>query len=496
MAPQDARTVMIRDILTRLCTYYGLKPERLGSTEIDVGPLLELTVVREHAHRTGLSPGDSMLPVVRDMARRLPPTDLLIADATLSLGHFRENPPGGIDLDQLYADRLGTRREYLVQQWLPLHEALHAEAIPAAPTVKRLRTTTESDTFTALANLLATGTGHVIAPAASSGKILVSLPDSTARPGRITVIGDTVIDDIYRVDRFPSIETPTSAEYVEHPGGKGLNRAVAAARLGLDVHLLSVVGDDDSGQKILDYLAHEGVHRDLVKVARDGSTSKTAVIMNASGDTLLIGCRDDRSTLAVEDVETSAAVAVMKASDVVLLTFEHPRGVTERALALARQMRPTPQVILCPTPTVAVPQDFYRYLDAVDYIVATPTELRRMLPDQPSATSKDSARRLRGLGVRAVCAIDEFHCAVWSDEVTLDISHFRGALKRAPGATAAFAAALAYRIVVSDGPLRREDVIWATAAMIPTQKLGPAASTMPERSQVDAIVRLAGDVHQ
>ncbi|WP_109525934.1 MULTISPECIES: PfkB family carbohydrate kinase [Nocardia] len=492
MTSQDARTVMIRDILTRLCTYYGLKPERLGSTEIDVGPLLELAVVREYARRTGTSPGASMLPVVRDTARMLPPTDLLIADATLSLGHFRGNPPEGIDLDRLYADRLGTRREYLVQQWRPLHEALHAEAIPATPTVKRLRTTTESDTFTALATLLASGSGHVPATAAS-GKILVSLPDSMPRAGQVTVIGDTVIDDIYRVDRFPSVETPAEADYIGHPGGKGLNRAVAAARLGLDVHLLSVLGDDDSGRDILDYLAREGVRRDLIKIARGGATARTAVIMNASGDTLLIGSRDERSTLEFADVDTSATVAVMESSDVVLLTFEHPRGITGRVLALLRRMHPTPQVILCPTPSVAVPQDLYRYLDAVDYIVATPTELARMLPDQPAATSADSARRLRGLGVRVVCAIEEFRCAVWSDDVTLDIAHFQGALKQAPGATAAFAAALAYRIAVSDGPLRRDDIVWATAAMIPTQKLGPAAATMPEKSQVDAIVALAGD---
>ncbi|MEV0296442.1 PfkB family carbohydrate kinase [Nocardia sp. NPDC050710] len=493
MVPQDARTVVIRDILTRLCTYYGLKPERLSSTEIDIGPLLDLAVVRQYAHRTGKPPSEIMLTVVRDMVRRLPPTDLLIADVTLSLGLFRESPPDGIDLDRLYADNLGPRREYLVLQWRPLHEALHAEVIPPAPTVKRLRTSVESDTFTTLAGLLASDSGYVITPAAPSAKVLVPLPNSPSRVGRVTVVGDAVIDHLYRVDRFPSVETPASGGYTEHPGGKGLNRAVATARLGLEVHILSAIGDDKGGGKILDYLEREDVHRELIKVVRNGASPITAVIMQPSGDTILIGCRDDKVKLEVADVLTPAVRAVIGASDVVLLTFEHPRGIAEQVIALVREMRPKPKLIVCPTPSVDVPQDLYRYLDAVDYLVGTPGELGKMLPDKPTASSEDSARRLRGLGVRAVCAIEDFRCALWSDHLTVEVAHFQGALKQAPGAAAAFSAALAYRLVISGGLLEDDDIVWATAAMIPTQKLGAVPGTMPQKSQVDAVVRLAAD---
>lgn len=90
--PQDSRMVAIRNILTRLCKYSGLSSDRLRNTEIDVEPLLDLVVVRQRALRTGRSPEESMLPVVSDMARRLQPTDRLIADAALSLGLFRESP--------------------------------------------------------------------------------------------------------------------------------------------------------------------------------------------------------------------------------------------------------------------------------------------------------------------------------------------------------------------------------------------------------------------
>lgn len=489
MAPQNPRTIAIRDILTRLCTYYGLRPERLGHTEIDVTSLLELPIVRQHAQRTGRPASESLLPVVRDTARRLPPTDRLIADSSLALGLFRDNPPAGIDLARLYADKLGPRRDYLVEHWLGLHRALGVDRVPEAPTVKRLRTSSEGDTFTALAELLTADTGYAIPKAMPSGKILVSLPDSVRRPKSVTVVGDAVIDHLYRVDGFPTADRTANGSFFRPPGGKGLNRAVAAARLGLDVALVSAVGDDEDGAEILDFLTKENVRCDLVKTVEGGRSPVTAVIMNDSGETILIGCKDDRVKLEVADLHTGAVHAAMASSEVVLLTLEHPKGIAEQVLAMVRGMRPRPKVILCPSPSPAVPQDLYPYLDIVDYLVGSPSELNAMLPVVTTASTAKSAQILRGLGVRTVCAIEKFSCSVFSEPLELEVGHFEGALKKSPGAAAAFSAALACRLIETDGELAAKDFVWATAAMIPTQQLGAVPRAMPDRDRIDDVVR-------
>jgi len=65
------------------------------------------------------------------------------------------------------------------------------------------------------------------------------------RRPRITVVGSINLDLVARCERLPQPgETVTDAVFERHPGGKGANQAVAAARLGADVKLIGCVGND------------------------------------------------------------------------------------------------------------------------------------------------------------------------------------------------------------------------------------------------------------
>ena len=67
--------------------------------------------------------------------------------------------------------------------------------------------------------------------------------------GHTLVIGESLIDVVSRTDG--------SAH--EHVGGSPANVAVGLARLGHDVTLATVVGDDDRGARIASYLQQEGI---------------------------------------------------------------------------------------------------------------------------------------------------------------------------------------------------------------------------------------------
>ncbi|WP_218720246.1 MULTISPECIES: PfkB family carbohydrate kinase [Nocardia] len=486
MVPQDARVAAIRSILTRLGKYSGLSAERLRHTEIDAAPLLELLSVRRHARRTGAGPEESILPVVREVAQWLPPTDRLIVDAALSLGLFRDRPGVGIDVERLYADNLGERREALTEQWVALHTQLDVDPVPEAPTVKRLRTVSEHGAFTALAGLLATDSGYPMAgPVTGQPAEAVSAPR-----GVVTVLGDAVIDHLYRVDAFPAADGAANGSFTGHPGGKGLNRAVAAARLGIDVHLVAAVGGDEYGRRILEFIEAERVRLDLIKVVPFAPSLVTAVVLTPNGESRMIGCRDSRVQLQDEDVHRPELRSALEASDVVILSFEPPTAIIEQVLSVVAQIHPKPPVIVCPTPSMAVPQSLYQYLGVVDYLVGTAGQLAAMLPDVPAESADDIARLLRGLGVGTVCTVENFRCAVSSDTVETVVDHFPQVLKASVGAAAAFTAALAYRLVNARTPLVAADYVWTTAAMIPTQKLGAVAVSMPSVDEIDRIVRL------
>ncbi|MFD5176399.1 PfkB family carbohydrate kinase [Nocardia sp. NPDC058379] len=484
MLPHDARTDLVRGILARLGKFSGLSAERLRHTEIGAAPILELPVVTGYAQREGVSREEAVLPVLRETTRQLPPADRLIADATLALGLLREPPNGDIDPDQLYAANLGARREYLAQQWIPLHTALGVTDTPAAPTVKRLRTTAERAALTALAGLLTAG------PVTAAGPPPGTTSTSSPTGRSVTVIGDAVIDHLYRVDTFPAKQSPVDGTFAGLPGGKGLNRAVAAALLGLDVRLVAAVGDDANGRRILDLLADYEVSRDLVKVVPAASTLVTAVVMNHSGEVRLIACRDARVQLLDDDINRPEVRAALAGSAVVVLTFEQPAPIIEQVLAYIRELPERPQVIVCAAPSIAVPQGLYMYLDVVDYLVGSTVELDALLPEVDTDSAADTARRLRGLGVSAVCAVDGFGCTVYSDDDDIVVDHFPQVLKAAVGAAAAFAAALAYRVVQSEDALTAADFVWATAAMIPTQKLGAVSAVFPDVTEVDRIMHL------
>lgn len=61
----------------------------------------------------------------------------------------------------------------------------------------------------------------------------------------ITVIGSMNMDLVVDTKRVPENgETILGKDFYTFPGGKGANQAVAAARLGGNVHMIACVGND------------------------------------------------------------------------------------------------------------------------------------------------------------------------------------------------------------------------------------------------------------
>jgi len=124
----------------------------------------------------------------------------------------------------------------------------------------------------------------------------------------VIVVGSVNMDLIFT--GLPALPKPgqtvASNLFQIMPGGKGANQASAAARLGAQVEFVSAIGTDDLGDQAYADLEESGITLD--HVARvDVSTGVAAVLIEDSGENVVIVVPGANATLRPEDAEPIAA---------------------------------------------------------------------------------------------------------------------------------------------------------------------------------------------
>ncbi|UFS98165.1 carbohydrate kinase family protein [Nocardia huaxiensis] len=464
----DPSVVAVRGVLTMLRTRAGLSSDQLRHSEIDAHALTVLSTVRRYAQMYATTPEDAARDVIQLATQQLAPTDRLIVDAELRLELFRADPPSGIDLDQLYSAQLATRRRYLMLHWQPLHEAIGCETVVSAPTARTLRGGAhEIQAFTALAQLLVSG--------------MVPFGEGRAT---VTVVGDAAMDHVNIVEQIPQPGSSVWGDFQRHPGGKGLNRAVALSRLNLDARLIAAVGADSDGEMVVQYLSHEGVDTSLITTIEGARTPVATVLMTPHGEMAGVAYKQDRIRFQAADLESGAVTHAIRSSDAVVVTFEQPIEIAAHAIDIARSSDEPPWVILNPSPPAQLPRLLYERMQSVHYVVGTTDEIAGLWAD---SSADESAGRLVDLGVAAVCMIDRHGCTVRRSGHQQSVPQFSDTTAGYPGSSSAFTAALIYRLVTSERTVTDDDFAWAAAAMAAQRGAGPIAAGMPSVTEIEQL---------
>jgi len=106
---------------------------------------------------------------------------------------------------------------------------------------------------------------------------------------KCAVIGSINMDLVLGVPYFPQPgETLTGREFRTVPGGKGANQAVALARLGADVRMAGLVGDDAFGGKYIEHFKANGVDVSAVGVVENCSTGVADILVNQEGENFIV----------------------------------------------------------------------------------------------------------------------------------------------------------------------------------------------------------------
>ena len=203
---------------------------------------------------------------------------------------------------------------------------------------------------------------------------------------RLVVVGSINMDLVTVAERFPSPgETLLGERFLSVHGGKGGNQAVAAARLGADVHMVGAVGDDDFAQPLCDALAAEGI--DVEHVARiDDCSSGTASITVSGGENQIIVVPGANAQLTPRHVMN--AQDLISRADAVLVQMEIPLETVEATLRLAYDQ--DVPVILNPAPAQRLPTE---WLQLARYITPNQHELAILLGADPSEDFRTLMRR-------------------------------------------------------------------------------------------------------
>ena len=144
---------------------------------------------------------------------------------------------------------------------------------------------------------------------------------SDKRP-RIGVIGSTNMDLTTTVERMPVWgETVLARRFETSFGGKGANQAVAAAKLGADVVMVTNLGDDALGLSALKNFEDYGIDTGHVRRIANQSTGTATILVDAgTGDNAILIVAGANGDLSSADVD--AASEALKRCDLILLQLE------------------------------------------------------------------------------------------------------------------------------------------------------------------------------
>jgi len=188
---------------------------------------------------------------------------------------------------------------------------------------------------------------------------------------KVTVIGGANLDIKGR--SYAPLERYTSnpGYTILTPGGVGRNIAHNLSQLGVSVLLLTVLGEDEDGKRVLEETKKAGVNMEHIKISQDKPTGIYLAILDDNGDMYIaLSSMDILEELNIEYLEGKREI--IKESEIVVIDANPPMESIEYILNLCKSFN---------IPTVLAPVSFEKakklknFLSKIDYIIPNLKEL-------------------------------------------------------------------------------------------------------------------------
>ena len=194
----------------------------------------------------------------------------------------------------------------------------------------------------------------------------------------VVVVGSCNLDLVSTTTHLPMPgETVRAIAYAEHAGGKGLNQAVACARMGARTAFIGCVGNDNAGTMLRDLLDSEGIDTSQL-VTVDAPTGRAFITVDASGENTIV-------IVAGANAHVGQTVITVPSSKVILAQLEIPLDVVTWVFAKAQgAIR-----VLNPAPAAVIPSELLSLCDIA-------------VPNETESEAMGGTKYLLGSGVNTV----------------------------------------------------------------------------------------------
>lgn len=183
--------------------------------------------------------------------------------------------------------------------------------------------------------------------------------------GNLDVLARPASPDVFEKRTLPleSIEL--------HPGGDALNEAIVAARLGVKVRLITLLGDDEAGSLLIKKAEKAGV--DIYNADASWPTSVNVVLVEENGERCFLTAKDtSMRKLALQHIPDIHEDIVCLAS-----LFVSPELPIEDVIALMKQLKSEGKITCMDTTTAKhgeTMEDMAKLLPYVDYFFTNERE--------------------------------------------------------------------------------------------------------------------------
>jgi ribokinase len=300
---------------------------------------------------------------------------------------------------------------------------------------------------------------------------------------KVAVVGSYGVGMTMRLPRVPVAgETLLGGEFSAGHGGKGSNQAVAAARLGAEVTLLTCVGDDAMGRDAHALWSAEGVDATVTRTAPGVATMVGMILVEPSGENRIVIAAGALNHLRPEHL--TAFRPHIAAADIAVVSLEIPLDTAVAALRLAREAG-TP-TLLNPAPAQPLPDEAW---GLVDVVTPNRTEAAILLGHDPGSAGPAAtlAAALHERGAATVVVTlggDGAHVHARAGGRMIPAARPRADLDTT-GAGDAFTAALAVELAAG----RPTDDAVRVAARVGAHVVGipEVLPALPRRAELDAL---------
>ena len=295
--------------------------------------------------------------------------------------------------------------------------------------------------------------------------------------GKIVVIGSMNADLVIHSPQMPNLgETLTGSNFQINAGGKGLNQAVAIAKLGGDVSFLGAVGEDANGELLLNELYNSNV--DFKGFKTKEAPTGIAMITVVDGNNFIILDAGANAELTPEVISNFGDL--IAECEYCVMQLEIPVETVLKVCEIANKCGT--KIILNPAPYKELLNEVF---SKIDFIIPNEHEaydLTGIYPSDEESTQK-AILKLKQMGVKnIIITLGERGCAYSVENEIVFKSAIKTNVVDTTSAGDTFVGALVSKL--SQNETLENAVLFATKAAAITVSREGASKSIPYANEI------------